>query len=290
MQTALDCVPCFAWQVLNLARRFSDDPAVHERMMRETLQCVAGLDYAQAPPVVVAQQLNRRLRELTGRDDPFAADKRRHNDQMLRLLPELQRQADADPDPFAAAVRCAIAGNVIDLGVRSAHDTDALLREVREAAARPLAGEYPAFAAAAQTARRILYIVDNAGEIVADRLLIGQFPRGAVTVAVRGAPILNDAVMADAEYAGLPALVPVISSGCDAPGTIIAECTDTFRERFATADCIIAKGQGNFETLSGRPEPVWCLFRVKCEPVARAAGYPVGSHIVLRSVDATRGG
>ncbi|HNW92995.1 MAG TPA: ARMT1-like domain-containing protein [bacterium] len=280
MQTALDCIPCFAWQAVNLARRFSDDPAVHEQIVRETLRGVADLDYTQTPPVV-AQQIHRRLRALTGLDDPFAADKRRHNDMMLRLLPELERQVVAADDPLAAAVRFAIAGNVIDLGVRGGCDHDQLLTEVREAAAQPLAGDYAGFAQAVRGARRILYIADNAGEIVADRLLLAQLPSGTATVAVRGAPILNDAVMADAAYAGLTALVPVISSGCDAPGVIIAEGSAAFREAYAAADLVIAKGQGNFETLSGSSGPVWCLFRVKCGPVAAAAGLPVGSHAVL---------
>ncbi len=282
MQTSLDCVPCFAQQALRLARRFSDDPAVHECIMRETLHRVAELDFSLSPPVV-ARQIHRRLRELTGLADPFAADKRLHNDLMLRLLPELQRQVDAADDPLAAAARFAIAGNIIDLGVHDVHGPDTLLDEVRDAAACPLRGDYAGFAAAVASARRILYLTDNAGEIVADRLLLGQLPRGAVTVAVRSAPILNDAVMADAEYTGVTALVPVISSGCAAPGTIIDDTSPAFRALFTAADLIIAKGQGNFETLSGRAEPIWCLFRVKCEPVARVAGHPVGSHVVLRS-------
>jgi len=129
-------------------------------------------------------------------------------------------------------------------------------------------------------AKSILYLADNAGEIVFDRLLIEQLPRERVTVAVRGAPILNDVTWVDATTVGVDTLVKVIDNGSDAPGTVLADCSDAFQKQFAEADLIISKGQGNFETLSDSPENIFFLFKAKCPVVADQVGCPVGTQVL----------
>ncbi len=111
-----------------------------------------------------------------------------------------------------------------------------------------------------------------------DRLLIEQLGPERVTVGVRGGPVLNDATLADASEVRMTELVDVIDNGSDAPGTILADCSDSFRERFDGADLVIAKGQGNFETLSGLNRHIVFLFKVKCPVVSREVGLPVGTH------------
>ena len=128
----------------------------------------------------------------------------------------------------------------------------------------------------------ILYLTDNAGEIVFDRLLIEQLPAGKVVVAVRGAPVLNDAVRADAETADLPDVAPVVDNGSDAPGTILDDCSAEFRGRYAAADLVIAKGQGNYETLAEEDKNLYFLFTVKCPLVAGRVGEPVGRLVARR--------
>ena len=111
-------------------------------------------------------------------------------------------------------------------------------------------GTYKAFV---QQAEKILYLTDNAGEIVLDRLLIERLPLSRVTVAVRGGAILNDATREDAQTAGLDRLVRVMDNGSDALGTLLKECSESFQRCFRESDLIISKGQGNFETLSQTP-------------------------------------
>jgi len=279
MKTALDCIPCFARQALEAARFVTDDPAVHERIVRDALHAAAEMDLAQSPPVV-AQEIHRQLRRITGVDDPYRAVKDAFNRMALDMLPELRSKVRRAADPLAMALRLAIAGNVIDLGV----DGDLAESDARDAVTRalnePFHGELDPFRRAVGDARGILYLADNAGEIVFDRLLIEHLPAGRVTVAVRGGPILNDATLSDAEAAGLGDLAEVIDNGSDAPGTILEDCSERFQRRFARADLVIAKGQGNFETLSDESADMYFLFKAKCPVIASHIGLPVGTHVL----------
>lgn len=281
MQTALECIPCFSRQALEAARFVTDDPKVHEQVLRDVLRAVAEMDLAQSPPVV-AQRIHHQLRQLTGVDDLYRPVKDRFNQMALAMLPELSAKVRKAANPLAMALRLAIAGNVIDLGVDGRLSEDEARQAVINAMDEPFHGEVEAFRQAVDAANDILYLTDNAGEIVFDRLLIDQLPTDRVTVAVRGRPILNDATLADAETAGLCDLVQVIDNGSDAPGTILHDCSEDFRRRFAQADLIIAKGQGNFETLSDQSANIFFLFKVKCPVIANYVGLPVGTHVGIR--------
>ena len=281
MRTALDCIPCFARQALETARFVTDDPAVHERIVRDVLRMAAEMDLAQCPPAV-AQRVHRQLREITGVDDPYRAVKDRFNRLALDMLPELSAKIEQSANPLYMALRLAIAGNVIDLGVNGDITEDETRRAVTGALDEPFHGDVEAFRQAVDDARSILYLADNAGEIVFDRLLIEQIPTGRVTVVVRGRPILNDATRVDAEAAGLCDLVEVIDNGSDAPGTILEDCSEEFCRRFAQADLVIAKGQGNFETLSDEPGNIYFLFKAKCPVIADHVGLPVGTQVAIR--------
>lgn len=279
MKTSLDCVPCLIRQSIDFLRLCDVVPGVQEQAIRDTLLAIAKMDLSRPPPLL-ADELQALLRESTGCDDPYREAKQRFNRLATELLPPLAAAVQRSSDPFASAVRLAIAGNVIDLGAKSGLTEDEVQGAASTALAQPLVGALEALRSAAGAAKRILYLADNAGEIVFDRVLIEQLPRGRVTVAVRGRPVINDATREDAVAAGLPALAEVIDNGSSAPGTVLAKCAPDFRSHFNKADLIIAKGQGNFETLHETSAPIFCLFRVKCAIVARNCGHPLGSHIV----------
>ena len=279
MITALDCMACLVRQSLDAARMVSNDPVVHEQIMREVLEWTARMDLKLAPPVL-AQRIHRRLREITGVNDPYRAAKDQGNRMALALLPELESVVDHSPEPLVMALRLAMAGNVIDLGASSAITPAGLERAVRQAMTEPLTGPLAEFKRAVDEARTILYLADNAGEIVFDRLLIKQLRPPRVTVAVRGAPVINDATIEDARGAGLGEMVALIENGSDAPGTLLEDCSETFRRHYEMADLIIAKGQGNFETLSQEARNIFFVFKVKCTVIAAHLGLPVGTHIL----------
>jgi len=281
MQTALECIPCFLRQALEAARFVTDDPSVHERVLRDVLRWTAEMDLSDCPPRV-GQRIHRRLRELTGADDPYRKPKDRFNRLALDMLPDLRDKVRRSGDPFATALRLAVAGNVIDLGVNGGLTVSDARGAVERALDEPFRGDIAAFREATRNAHGILYLADNAGEIVFDRLLIEQMPPGRVTVAVRGGAVLNDATRADAETAGLAEVAEIVDNGSDAPGTILDDCSEAFRRRFAAADLIVAKGQGNFETLSDEPANLYFLFKAKCPVIAGHAGLPVGTHATVR--------
>jgi uncharacterized protein with ATP-grasp and redox domains len=282
MKTFFECIPCFIRQALDAVRLVTDDEAVHERVLRDVLRTAIEMDLRQSPPVM-GQQIHRLIRKLTGEVDPYREMKDRFNRLALQMYPKLKAHVDCSPNPMEAAIRLAIAGNLIDMGV-SIHLDESHVRDAIEQALRsPFDGNVGEFTDAVSGAGDILYLADNAGEIVFDRLLIEQMPMEKVTVVVKGFPVINDATMVDAEAAGLTEGVEVIDNGSDAPGTILHGCSGPFLRRFNKADLIIAKGQGNYETLSEVEKDVFFMLKAKCPVIARDLGCHVDSLVLRRS-------
>jgi uncharacterized protein with ATP-grasp and redox domains len=283
MRTYFDCIPCLVRQVLDSVRMVTDDKQLHEKVMRQALYLSSQMDLMQSPPAM-AQKIHRFIREITGVQDPYREVKNRFNRLALQMYPELKQQVEASADPLDTAVRLAIAGNIIDFGVDSAVEESRVESAIAEALTGLLDKEMlEEFGDAMSRAEDILYLGDNAGEIVFDRLLIEQLPCEKITFVVKGRPILNDAVMEDAQIVGLTDMVDVIDNGSDAPGTILESCSETFRRRFDQSDLIIAKGQGNYETLSEVDKNIFFLVRPKCSVLARHLGREIGSLVLSGS-------
>jgi damage-control phosphatase, subfamily I len=301
VHTALDCIPCFTRQALGALRCAGTAEAAQREVMRHVLRALAAeVDLGSSPPEI-AQRVHRLVRRLTGDGDPYASLKARANAIALAAEPLLRESVEAARDRFAAATRLAIAANALDAGISTAAAVGGehagggsqgaagrLVRDLRRGLEEPLHGDLEEFRGAVARAKRIVYLTDNSGEIVVDGLLVEQLPHDRVVVAVRGAPVLNDATLADARAAGLDALASVIENGSDAPGTVLSDCSPEFRRVFGAADVIIAKGQGNYESLSDVDAPVFFLLKVKCPLAARHAGLPLGAHALLRPSVAAR--
>ena len=283
MRTYFDCVPCFVRQVLDSVRMTTNDTRLHEKVLRKALEMASEMDLSRSPPAM-AQEIHRFIREITGIRDPYLDLKNRFNTFALQMYPELKQRVATSADPLETGVRLAIAGNIIDFGVNSRIEPSQVERTIAASLTDPLDGEsLETFRNALSQAKKIFYLGDNAGEIVFDRLLVERLPREKVTFVVKGGPILNDAVMADAQVAGLTDLVDVIDNGSDAPGTILEACSAAFRRRFEASDLVIAKGQGNYETLSDVPKNIFFLVRPKCNVLAQHLGYEIGSLVLSRS-------
>jgi len=282
MRSYHDCIPCMFRQALHSVRMAVQDEGKRRQAMREVAVAIRAIDMRQSPPVM-GQRLHRIIRKLTGNPDPYREIKDRLNRTALELYPALKDRVNTSAKPFEAAVRLSIAGNIMDCGVNSELGEDCVPPALELAFTDPLVGEPEALSEAASAAERVLFLADNAGEIVLDRLLIELLPREKITVAVRSTPVINDATREDAEKAGLPALVRVIENGSDAPGTILDDCSEAFREEFDAADMVIAKGQGNYETLSEVGKDIFFVLKVKCPVIARDIGHEVGEMVLQRS-------
>lgn len=263
-----------------VARLATPDRAVQEQMLREALFEAAHLDFA-SPPVALGRRVQQLVRRRTGTRDPFHGLKQQSTALAHRLLPEVRQRVFAATDPLAAALSVAAAANALDFGMYARID-EAGIRDALLAAAGETFATAAAFAEDAANARDILYIADNAGEIVFDGLAIDLLGPTRVTLAVRGAPIFNDATLDVARSSGLTDRVVVIDTGSDAAGVIVRECSDEFQRHFASADLIVAKGQGNYETLDREDAPIWFALKIKCEPIARAMGRGIGDSVLWR--------
>lgn len=283
MKTYLDCIPCFMRQALGAARLATTNHTAHEAVLRGVLRATSQMDLQQPPPEM-ADVIHRLIRKLSGNADPYLEVKERFNQIALERYPALLAEVSAHPKPLEAAVRLAIAGNIIDFGAPHAGSEPDLEGAISESMSADLVGDIDTLLKDLYGADGILYLGDNAGEIVFDRLLIEQMPKHKITYVVKGGPIINDATMADAVASGITDLVEVIDNGSNAPGTLLHRCSKTFMDRFGTADLIIAKGQANYETLSEATGKIYFLLKAKCPVVARDIGCPVGSFVVSPSI------
>ncbi len=280
MKTVDECIPCFARQALEAVSLAEPEPARRILLLRQLLIEIGNADWNTAPPVLGAR-MHRAIRAAVGHRDPYRPMKEHMNRVAAQLLPAMQQFVRQHPDPREAAVRVAIAGNLLDAGAKTGIGADELEAHMNAIRTMPLRGDSARLYQAADQADCILYLADNAGEIVFDRILLEALPTEKVTVFVRGTPVINDATLEDAEAAGLPDMVTVLENGSDVPGTVPDMCSEEFRHWFERADLVIAKGQGNYETLADNEKHIVFLFTVKCPVVARQVGEPVGSLIVL---------
>jgi uncharacterized protein with ATP-grasp and redox domains len=284
MKTYFDCIPCFVRQALDSVRMTTEDEEIHEKVLREVLRLGSGMDMNQSPPAM-AQKIHRLIRDITGVEDPYLEVKNRFNKIALQMYPELKGLIETSVNPLETAVRLAIAGNIIDFGVNSTVEQAEVERTINQSLKAPLDSlALEKFKTAASQAKEILYLGDNAGEIVFDRLLIEQLPLEKITFVVKGGPVLNDATIEDAEIIGLTDFINVIDNGSDAPGTILDSCSEMFRCQFDESDLVIAKGQGNYESLSGVDKKIFFMVRPKCKVLARHLDCEIGS-LVLSSLD-----
>jgi len=279
MRTYLDCLPCFLSQALRAARIATDDEALIKRVLDEVGRMLGDLPLESTPPES-GRRIYQKVGEITGNRDPFRVLKGEGTREALALYPSLKGRVEASSDRLATAVRLAIAGNVIDFGPDRAFDLEREIEMTLENT--PAIWDYPAFRDALSGAREILYIGDNAGECVFDRILIEELKR-PVIYAVREVPVINDATYKDAVQAGIDQVATIVSSGTDAPGTILHTCSSEFQKLYHQAECIISKGQGNYEALSSERRPIFFLLKAKCRVIADDIGVQEGD-IVLKMI------
>lgn len=268
MQTTTDCLSCFKKQISYTAKLTTDSPELQKEIINQAKSLISSLDMALSPPENVVFIYNK-IAQISGCPDPFENLKKASNKLAKQLIPKVQEYIATSSDPMLTAIKCAIAGNVIDYGAH--HDFDAE-KTINECIDKDLViNEYDLFLEDISKAENILYLGDNCGELVFDRTFIELLDKN-ITFVVKEKPIINDALLSDAIDCGLDQVCTILSNGTDCPGTPLSQCSTTFQETFKNADLIISKGQGNFETLSEVAAPIYFLLTVKCGVVAKHIG------------------
>jgi len=269
-------------QVLNTTRLVTDDEDVQRSALLETAKVVQRADYSRAAAEISWHALVR-VYNLLGCLDPYRDAKLHSNNLMLESIDELRGMIDASDNPLHTAVKMAVAGNIIDMGILG--NTFDVRETVRHALEGGLAiDHFETLKRKLDAARSVLYILDNAGEAVFDRLLIERLAGKQVCCVVRKSPILNDMTRIEAEEVGLAGMCEIIDTGCDVFGVPMDLVSDAFRERFYAADLVISKGQANYETLDLVDRQVFLILMAKCERVADALGVPLRHAVVMDSL------
>ena len=281
MRVHLDCFPCFLRQSIIALRLGTKDESLRETILKSTLDYIQNTDISK-PPAYTTTFIHKKIRQMLG-IDPFKDIKSEYNQIALRLYPSLKTTIEKSLDPLWTSTRLAIAGNVIDFGIFTSVDIEGA---IRKALNNQLAvDDYSSFKNAISIADKILYLTDNAGEIVFDRLLIETLIQlgKEVKAVVKGSPVINDSTMDDAEESGLTEVCDVIDNGSEAVGTILEWTSSVFQKIFNDAQLVISKGQGNFETLIGAEKKIFFLFQSKCDVVSKELGLSTGSMLLKKS-------
>ncbi|MFO7896283.1 MAG: ARMT1-like domain-containing protein [Candidatus Cloacimonadales bacterium] len=276
MKTFLECFPCFMQQALRAGKISTQDPLLLQKILVEVGGMFADIPLQSTPPQT-GRLIYQKISELTGIADPYAASKQKNMQQVAELYPHFRQLVQASADPLRQAVHLAIAGNVIDLGVNRDFEIQSAVDEILQ---QDFAiDDYELFRQKIAEAENILYLGDNSAETYFDKLLLEVIDK-PIIYAVKERPIINDATRVEAQKAGIDQFAQIISSGSDAPGTILPLCNREFLQKFQEADLIISKGQGNFEGLSEQAAPIFFLLRAKCSVIAAELAVPLDSLIL----------
>ncbi|NTV21630.1 MAG: protein-glutamate O-methyltransferase family protein [Chlorobium limicola] len=284
------CYPCIFEQLHSLARVTGLDEEEGKMLFEHSMRHLLATHGEGLVVQHIIRSATDRAIALSGKGvdyDPYGAIKKQSNDIARQFAGGFRNKIRHSSEPLRDAVKIAAAGNIIDFGAKrhGSLDIEMELSSIDERAFGRF--DFAEFSGRLKLAGKLLYICDNAGEIVFDRLFIEEIRRSnpglEVTCAVRALPIINDAVLADAHDAGLFDVAEVVSSGSVYPGTLFSETSDEFRGLFDNADVIISKGQGNFETLLDvADERLFFILRIKCDQMAKLSRVAKGELVLMQ--------
>ncbi len=260
------CMCCLVNQQERLIENFKDEEK-KAAFMREVMALLGSSRPEHNAPWMGA--LLTKLREkYYGKDEKIAQMKQEFNRLLLQMEPELEQEIHKSRDALREAIRFARIGNYIDFSAVEHVTKEEFLELLRRENDQLDETEYGHLRRELGEASRLVYIMDNCGEIVLDKIVIRElkktYPRLHITAMVRGEDAINDATLEDAEMVGITEEVPVITNNSSIQGVIYSKLTEEGKEIVDSADLILAKGQGNFESLHGCGKNIYYLFLCKC--------------------------
>ena len=289
MRTYLDCIPCFYRQALDTARIAGADEIKQKQIVDKISQLIPDFSLEASPPEM-GREIYNLVGKISGVKDPFKEIKENSNKLALKIYPKLKQEIESSEDRLLAAVRLSIIGNIIDYGAKNSLNVEEEINYLFQGNIivynenSETTFKYKKFKEALNKVDSIIYLADNAGEVVFDRLLIEELVKELgkeVIYVVKDKPIINDALIEDALFCGINRTAKVVSSGSDAPGTLLKYCSPEFIRIYQKAELIISKGQGNYEALSEEDKLIFFLFKAKCPVIAEDVGCNVRDMVLV---------
>ena len=285
MKAYYECAPCFLRQAKEALELASQDEKIKMKVMEEIARIVGTYFSDEAVSNVIGTRIHRTIKKRTGNEDPYLFQKQKGNEIAFKYLPKIMDIIKKD-DRLETYIKAAIVGNIIDFGALGV-DFDVEEGIIKNMESDIALNHVNKLEKMLESSKSVLYLADNNGEIVFDKLLIKKLKEYDVdvTVALKEKPILNDACVEDALEIGLQEVANVVSTGTDSIGVIHVDFSDEFKKIFWKADLIIAKGLGNYEGLTAmklETKPVFCLLNAKCTPIAKDIGTNLGDNIVIK--------
>ncbi len=286
MKTYIDCIPCFYRQIIDTARIAGADDKLIKKIIDKSGVFIKqnGLNFS--PPEIIGE-IYQIIKNKTGDNDPYNIIKDQSNKSAMAVYDFCKSKIELSSDRLLSAVEMAIAGNIIDFGIKGSIDIEKEILNILKEESKLIKNHrtdyfaYEEFNNKVTGSSRIIYLGDNAGEIVFDKMLIEEIlrvnPAVNIVYMVREIPIINDVLMSDAKFCGLDTLTDIVSSGSRVPGTVYKKCPKSVKKLFKKSDFIISKGQGNFESFVYEQKDVFYLFMAKCSIVAKEVGCNVGN-------------
>ncbi len=274
MKAAAECYSCLERLVYQAAELASDSRVVRKAAIREGLEVLRRNFSQEKVTIAIAAQIHDVVKRVTGNPDPYSRMKKGE----MAVARDIVAQAHVNGDDFHSCLEFAVLGNSMDFF----RPVD----EVKAAASQKVEfviDDSREFADRLMGVRKLLYLADNAGELLFDLPLVRWLrQRVRVVYVVKGAPVQNDATLDDVRELGLEVeLGEIITTGTATPGIDMALASAEFTKEFASADLVLAKGMGYWESLSELPAEgrvLYCL-KAKCQPVADSLGVPMGGYV-----------
>ncbi len=279
MKTSLDCIPCMINSFLRLLGNGMLPEEKHVDATQRLLGYLATADLEKSPPAL-AREMHAIIRQELNNPDPYLEIKNQYNQKMMDMLPRFEKMIREAANSFDMALRLAMAGNVIDFGPQNQLDIIQTINRVVDAEFG--IDDSKILQQQVASAKSLLYIGDNCGEIVLDRLFLQTINHPNVTFVVRGGPAINDALIEDADFARIPDYAGIITTGDNSPGAVWETASQEFRDAVMSADVVISKGQGNLEALMDVQANIYFILVAKCDGIASKLGAKTGDFIVKR--------
>ncbi len=279
MKTYYECIPCLLQSIIRLFKNGLIKEDKHEIIIKKIFEYLLKESFDYSPPKI-AQEMYKIVKNETGNKDPYKEIKYKYNKLCMDIYEKLKNKIINNKKPIYETLKLSIIGNIIDFAPNHSFnliETISKLESIEFAIndSKNLFNDI-------KNANSILFLGDNSGEIVFDKLFLETINHPNVIYAVRGKPILNDSTIEDADFVGITKLAKIIDTGIDFPGIDFEQSSSEFKKIYKDTDFIISKGQGNYESLNEiKNKKIYFLLMAKCDPVAHQLGVKKGDIVVV---------